>query len=93
MKTVILIDEENHGLIGVAKDYKSALIFLFNECWINDYTDICVGDNEYSFDWKEISEVFGKDWRDEMLKWDISDFNKHWDGSFHLFVEEVIGTE
>ena len=25
MKTVICIHEDNHGLIGVAKDYKSAI--------------------------------------------------------------------
>lgn len=90
---VILIDEENHGLIGVAKDYKSALMFLVNNHWIDDHTEICTGEDEYSFKWEIVSEVFGEDWLDKMMEWDIPNFNDYWKGSFCLSVEEVIGTE
>ena len=91
MKTVILINEDNHGLIGVAKDYKSALMFLLNEHWIDDYTEICIGD--YSLEWKRVSDVFGEEWLDKMMGWDVLNFNKYWEGSFRLSIEEVIGTE
>ena len=36
MKTVILIEEENHGIIGVAKDYSSVVDFLVNEGWLDE---------------------------------------------------------
>ena len=50
MKTVICIHEDNHGLIGVAKDYKSAIDFLIREEWLdcnsdNDIILICKSDN------------------------------------------------
>lgn len=91
---VILIDEENHGLIGIAKDYKSALIFLFNNHWIDDNTEICTGDDEYSYQWDNVKNVLGEDWVDKMTdEWDIDTFNDYWEGSFCLSVEEVIGTE
>ena len=86
---IVLIDEENHGLIGIADSYKSALLYLINENWNNDYTDIYVGNNE----WKRISEVFGEDWLDKMMEWDIPNFNEYWEGSFHLFVEDIVGIE
>lgn len=93
MKTVILIHEDNHGLIGVAKDYKSALMFLLNEHWIDDYTEIYVEDDEHSFEWRGVSEVLGEEWLDKMMEWDILNFNDYWAGTFLLSVEEVIGTE
>ena len=36
MKKVICIHEDNHGLIGIAKDYKSAIDFLVREEWLTD---------------------------------------------------------
>ena len=50
MKTVICIHEDNHGLIGIAKDYKSAIDFLIREEWLdcnsdNDITIIRQWDN------------------------------------------------
>ena len=41
MKTVICIHEDNHGLIGIAKDYKSAIDFLIREEWLD-----CNNDND-----------------------------------------------
>ena len=35
MQTVVLIEEKNHGMIGVAKDYPSAVDFLVNENWLD----------------------------------------------------------
>ena len=39
MKTVICIHEDNHGLIGIAKDYKSAIDFLIREEWLDCNSD------------------------------------------------------
>lgn len=93
MKTVVLINEESHGLIGIAKDYESALLYLFNDPWIDDRTEVCVGDDEHLHNWAKVSEVLGEDWRDKIMGWDIPNFNDFWEGSFYLSTEEVIGTE
>jgi hypothetical protein len=38
MDKVICIFEENHGFIGVAKDYRHAINFLIEKNWINENT-------------------------------------------------------
>lgn len=85
--TVIQIHEDNHGLIGIAKDYKSALDFLVNNHWIEDSTEVWVGPAE----WARLDEVRGKDWFDKMVNWGIENFNEYWDGSFMLIETEVYG--
>lgn len=87
---VILINEDNHGLVGVANNYYNAVKWLIAEDWISDTTEICVGENEYSYEWKPLKEVLGEDWADKMLEqWDIENFNDYWEGSFLLQSVEV----
>lgn len=93
MKTVILINEENHGLIGVADNYKSAFAFLINNDWINDYTEICTGEDWHSYIWERVSEIFGEGWQDKMADWDIQNFNEYWRDSFFLQEIEIYRTE
>jgi len=85
--TVIEIHEDNHGLIGIAKDYKSALEFLMNNHWIEDSTEIWAGD----FYYQRLDEALGEDWFDKMCSWDVENFNDYWDGSFMLTETEVYG--
>ena len=85
--TVIQIHEDSHGLIGIAKDYKSALDFLVNNNWIEDSTEVWIGPAE----WARLDEARGKDWFDKMVNWGIGNFNEYWDGSFMLIETEVYG--
>ena len=85
--TVIEIHEDNHGLIGIAKDYKSVLNSLLNNHWIEDSTEIWAGDSYY----QRLDEKLGEDWFDKMCSWDIENFNDFWDGSFMLTETEVYG--
>lgn len=39
MKDVIMISEENHGVIGVAVDEAAAIRFLIDEGWVDDLWD------------------------------------------------------
>ena len=83
---IILINEECHGFIGVAKDYNAALRFLIDKGWLADYTEIYVGD----YDYKRLVEVLGEDWADTMTEhWDINNFNDFWEGSFYLEEEDL----
>ena len=85
--TVIQISEDNHGLIGIAKDYKSAIDFLFNNHWIEDSTEIWAGD----FYYQRLDEALGEDWLDKMTSWDVENFNDFWENSFLLTKTEVYG--
>lgn len=83
---VIQINEDWHGFIGIAKDYKSALDFLLNYNWLEDSTEVCV-----NHEWKRIDEVLGEDWFDKMQSWDVENFNEYWEDSFMLTEVEVYG--
>lgn len=87
---VILIYEDNHGLVGIANNYYNAAKWLITNNWITDNTEICIGKNEYSYKWTPIKNALGEDWADKMLDlWDIDNFNDYWEGSFHLKLVEV----
>lgn len=86
---VILINEDNHGLIGVAKTYKDAVMFLINDHWLTDHTEVFTSD--YSFETAWICEVLGEDWVDVIRdEWTINTFNDYFCDSFMLNEEEVI---
>ena len=92
MQTVVLIAEDNHGQIGVAKDYPSAIDFLIGQHWLDNEYQVWV-DNEISLNFT-IAEHLGEDWqiiiRDE---WDTEEFNNFFDDSFYLTIEDVYWTE
>ena len=85
---VIQISEDNHGFIGIAKDYKSALIFLYNNGWLAGSTEVCIGVYANP-EWSRLDEALGKNWFEKMLRWDIENFNDYWDGSFVLNEVEI----
>jgi len=79
--TVILVHEDGHGLITVAKDYKSAIKFLINNRWIEESMEVWNEDGTYS----RLDELLGEDAFDIITeKWDIDSFNTFWNGSFFL---------
>ena len=85
--TVILVNEDNHGLLTVAKDYKSAVKFLISNRWIKESMEIW---DENGISHSRLDELLGEDVLDIMTeKWDIDSFNTFWDGSFFLNEVEV----
>lgn len=92
MQTVVLIEEENHGMIGVAKDYPSAIDFLVNQDWLDGKFEVWV-DNEISLTQTledHLEELWYVAIRDE---WDTEQFNNFFEGSFYLTIEEVYGAD
>ena len=90
MNTVILIEEDNHGMIGVAKDYPSAIDFLVNEGWLDGSFEVWVGLTQTQTLEDHLGELWYVAIRDE---WDIKQFSKFFDGSFYLTIEKVYGAE
>ena len=74
--------------IGVAKDYKSALFYLYNNKWIEGSDEVRIGARDNP-EYGRLDEALGEDWFEKMLKWDIEDFNDYWDSSFVLMELEV----
>lgn len=94
MKQIVRIEEENHGLLGIALNYYNAVKWLIGNGWIDDNTEIYTGDDEHSYQWDKVKNVLGEDWADKMTdEWDIDTFNDYWEGSFLLQSIDVIGTE
>lgn len=84
--TVILVNEDNHGFLTVAKDYKSAVKFLIDDRWIEESTEVWNEDDTYS----RLDELLGEDAFDIITeKWNIDSFNTFWNGSFFLNEVEV----
>lgn len=83
---VILVNEDNHGLLTMAKDYKAALDYLLDNHWIEDNTEVW---DERVNGWIKLKDAQGEDWFDDMCRWTINEFNDYWDGSYYLKEVEV----
>lgn len=78
--TCIVIKECNHGNIGVAANYKSAIKFLIAENWLSDYTDFY---SEEKGEWIEL--IFWRpDWKEYLLSRDMDYFNVLFEDGFYL---------
>ena len=85
MDKVILVNEDWHGQIGVAKTYKDAVHYLIDNDWLNEKSEITKEDEE----WISIKEVYGDQWQEEILSLDIDKFNTIFLDMFLLCEVEV----
>lgn len=89
MENVICVNEENHGLIGVAKTYATAVQGLVNQGWLNGSTEVYIDDCGNT---QTVEKDLGADWlktiRDE---WDKGTFEAYFDGLFYLETMEIWG--
>ena len=81
MKTVIIIEEDNHGFIGIAETFLDAIDFLITEDWLNGKTELYEGDEKY----KTIEEDLGENWISQISEWNLEKFNKYFEGMFFLW--------
>lgn len=70
---VIIVREDCHGILTVATDYPSAIHFLVENDWIDDETEVYDVSNLYSTN--TILNLYGKNWRGQMMKWTLEKFN------------------
>ena len=82
---VITIEEDNHGMIGIAKTYTDAVHFLVEDNWLNELTELYLGDEVY----KTVIEDLGEEWLVIMLNWSMKKFNEYFEGYFYLNDVEV----
>lgn len=88
--TVIIIDEENHGTIGVAENMKAALQYLINTNWLTFGYEFWDGKKEC---WTTIGKIFDDiGWNktnESLLEWALnhdpdSESWYVWEGSFYF---------
>lgn len=70
---VIVVREDNHGILTVATDYSAAVHFLVENGWIDEETEVYDISNLYSTD--TIFNLYGKNWRGQMMRWTLEKFN------------------
>ena len=82
IETVIIIYEENHGVIGVAVDYKSAIRWLIQTEWIDAGTHFRIDGQ-----WQTVEQLFGERWREKLVEQDEQFF----EGKFYFDESDLIG--
>ena len=88
MSKVYCVYEDNHGMIGVAKDYSSAIDGLIEEDWLDGNIEL-VDEDENVF---TVEGKIGEKWLDKIKKWDIDTFNIFFEGCFWIDTMEIWGS-
>ena len=88
-ETVILIIEENHGIIGIAKSFSSAIDFLYDNNWMTPETEL----------YNPFDDTAESDWvcfekynltKEDLKKCGLEIFNDLFDSVFYLDEWEVV---
>ena len=93
MKTVIRIEEENHGFIGLVEDETDIIPFLIDKEWLSKTHTISVLDREKEWRRIPLTSLFGEDWDEILSNMPLAALSRIFDGSFYFSIEEVYGTE
>lgn len=91
-ETVISIVEENHGVIGIAKNFNSAIDFLYDNDWITPETELYNPfDDTTETDWTPFKEYNLS--KDDLKRCGLEIFNDLFDSVFFLEEKEVYKDE
>ena len=81
INSVIVIEEDNHGLIGIAETYADVVDFLIQWKWLDEDYEVYV--DSYG-NTEPIKKQLGKDWKAILSKWTQTKFNEYFEGCFFL---------
>lgn len=85
MKTAVVIYEDNHGMVGLAVDYESAIDFLVSNEWLLPTTELLLDDNSIS----TVEEDLGENWLQLIRLWPMKVFNNYFDGLLYLSIKNI----
>lgn len=83
---VILISEENHGIIGCVASEKDVMPWLARENWVNQYTELYKQD---TYDYETIKDRYGLTWFQPLSKMNLDDLAEALDYTFSFEFIEV----
>ena len=76
---IYIIHEDNHGVLGVADSYESAIQFLIDDEWLTEDFEILDREESYS------RPLYALEIKPEEIKaWNINKFNDFFDGDFYI---------
>ena len=87
--TVMVINEDNHGMLAITKDYKSAIDWLVENDWLTQSSetyDEDAGEFHWMIDW------LGEDWLEKIYKMTLDQFFEL-NSDFHIHEEPVFGAD
>lgn len=82
---VITIYSDDHGLIGIAKDYNSAIQFLIEKHWIEDDTELWLNGECMT-----VTDRLTSLWRNLLPKLSINEFNEIFNSTIILHERMVL---
>lgn len=86
---VIIIDEENHGFIGVADSVIHAIDFLIENHWLTEYSSVFQYAGNGKWTESSVKERFGDSWAQTIKQFNREKFNDEFEGNFY-FSEETV---
>lgn len=89
--TVCLIYEEDHGVIGIAKNTDYAIKYLANTNRLNKNTGVKISMTCGESTEESLEEILGEEWIDKLSIYPINDLNSFFDGIFYFKEMEVFG--
>ena len=82
---IYIIHEDNHGVLGVADSYESAVQFLIDNEWLTEDFEIWNRKKDYS------RPLYALEIKPEEIKtWNIDKFNDFFDGDFYIEEDNLI---
>lgn len=80
---VVIIHEENHGVIGVARNVNVAIGWLIDDGWLNENYELYDGCGN----WIPLHQKYDIS---NIRNWGMRQFNDVFEGGFYLEFEELI---
>lgn len=85
---IYIIHEDNHGVLGVADSYESAVQFLIDNKWLTEDFEIWDREEYHS------RPLYALEIKPEEIKaWNIDKFNDFFDGDFYIEEDNLITNE
>lgn len=82
---VIMINEECHGFIALAKDVRAAVNYLVDNNWLDERVMV---ETEEGIE-ISVVERLGENWLEQILNWDVDTFNDFFCNIFTLSCEKI----
>lgn len=83
---VILISEENHGIIGCVASKKDVMPWLTRENWVNQYTELYKQDMH---SYETVKDRYGLTWFQQLSKMNLNELAEALDYTFSFEPIEV----
>lgn len=72
---VVVIEEANHGFLGVASCASAAIDFLIQTDWLRWFDTFLVKDENGEYCWKDLPSTYGDNWASILKSYSVDQLN------------------